>query len=135
MTVFADKAGIKLGRCPHEREGEIVAQLLGASQSRHGKPPTLPLLFGPGNKGHRLLAERRFESSRRSSLQRQGHDVGFGRYLSGGLCSGQNTRSGDGKLRDVINKTCQDPAFISGMKACGNKGRLLRRRGDGEKGR
>ena len=124
MTVFADKAGIKLVDVPTKGEGEIVAQLLGGHlRVGMGNLATFAPFIRAGKiKAIALLAERRFEEFPDVlTFKEQGHDVGFGDIYLAAYAPAKTPDPVMAKLRDVINKTCQDPAFISGMKPVGTR--------------
>jgi len=122
MTVFADKAGIKLLDVPTKGEGEIVTQLLGGHlRVGVGKLSTFAPFIKAGKiKAIALLAERRFEDFPNvATFREQGHDVGFGDIYLAAYVPAKTPDAVVAKLRDAIKKTCQDPAFISAMKPVG----------------
>ena len=124
MTVFADKAGINLVDVPTKGEGEIVTQLLGGHlRVGVGNLATFAPFIKAGKiKAIALLAERRFEDFPNVlTFKEQGHDVGFGDIYLAAYAPAKTPDPVMAKLRDVIKKTCQDPAFISGMKPVGTR--------------
>ena len=122
MTVFADTAGIKLVDVPTKGEGEIITQLLGGHlRVGVGNIST----FGPQIKAGKikaiaLLSERRSEEFPNVlTFKDQGFDIGIGDIYLAAYVPAKTPDPVMAKLRDVIKKTCQDPAFISGMKPVG----------------
>ena len=122
MTVFANKAGIKLIDVPTKGEGEIITQMLGG-HLRVGIG-TLDA-FGPFLKAGKikaiaLLADRRVdEFPNVLTFKEQGHDVGFGDNYLAAFAPAKTPDAVVAKLRDVIKKACEDPVFISRMKQSG----------------
>ncbi len=122
MTVFADKAGVKLVDVPTKGEGEIVTQLLGGHlRVGVGNLSTFAPFIKAGKiKAIGLLAERRFEDFPNvATFKEQGHDVGFGDIYLAGYVPAKTPDPVVLRLRDAIKKTCQDPGFLAAMKPVG----------------
>lgn len=122
MTVFADKAEIKLVDLPTKGEGEIVTQLLGGHlRVGVGNLATFtPFIKARKIKAIALLADRRSEDFPSvMTFKEQGHDVGFGDIYLAAYAPSKTPDPIVTKLREAIRKACQDPEFISGMKPVG----------------
>ncbi|MBP1697392.1 MAG: Uncharacterized protein H6Q41_2580 [Deltaproteobacteria bacterium] len=122
MTVFADTAGIKLVDVPTKGEGEIITQLLGGHlRVGVGNIATFAPQIKAGKiKAIALLAEHRSEEFPNVlTFKDQGFDIGIGDIYLAAYVPAKTPEPVVAKLRDAIKKTCQDPAFISGMKPVG----------------
>jgi tripartite-type tricarboxylate transporter receptor subunit TctC len=122
MTVFAEKAGIKLVDVPTKGESEIITQLLGG-HLRVGMGNIsffAPYIVAGKIKAIALLAEQRTEEfPDLPTFKDQGYDVGMGDIYLAAYVPAKTPEPVVAKLRDAIKKTCLDPEFIAGMKPVG----------------
>jgi tripartite-type tricarboxylate transporter receptor subunit TctC len=122
MTAFADKTGIKLVDVPTKGDPDILTQILGG-HLRMGLGT--PGFFTPYIKSGKVKAIAIFADNRLEDLpevptfKEQGYDLGFGEFYLAVFVQAKTPDPVVAKLREVMKKTCQDPKFISGMKALG----------------
>jgi len=107
---------------PTKGEGEIITQLLGGHlRVGVGNIATFAPQIKAGKiKAIALLAEHRSEEFPNVlTFKDQGFDIGIGDIYLAAYVPAKTPEPVVAKLRDAIKKTCQDPAFISGMKPVG----------------
>lgn len=120
MTIFADKAGIKLIDVPTKGEAEVVTQILGG-HLRLGVmnvSTCAPYLKSRKMKPLGLFADERFVGYPTiPTIKEQGYDLGITSSYQAAHVPVKTPDSIVARLREVLSKTCKDPDFISGTKS------------------